>query len=104
MEGDSPSPSINPIIGGIKMAETKTKSAPQRVLVTLPLNKGRNAVQEEFFSVNGKNYIIQRGEEVEIPVEVAEVIKNAEREEVFSMRYVNKLSQNEIDKKKELGL
>lgn len=89
------------------MAETKTKSEKsesKRVLVTLPLNKGRNAIQEEFFSVNGVNYIIKRGEEVEIPVEVAEVIKNSEREEIYAMRYADKLVQNEIDKKKELGI
>ena len=45
------------------MAEAKTKQdKSQRVVVRLPRNKGKNAVQEEFFSVNGVNYIIKRGE------------------------------------------
>ena len=89
------------------MAETKTKQAEkkaQRVVVRLPRNKGKNAVQEEFFSVNGKNYIIKRGEDVEIPVEVAEVIRNAEKDEDYAMRYVDGLVKAEKDKKQELGL
>lgn len=87
------------------MAETKTKSVKtQRVVVRLPRNKGANARQEEFFSVNGKNYIIQRGVDVEIPVEVAEVIRNAEKAEDYAMRYVDGLVQAEKDKKQDLGL
>lgn len=90
------------------MAETKTKSETtkksQRVVVRLPRNKGKNAIQEEFFSVNGKNYIIKRGEDVEIPIEVAEVIRNAEKEEDYAMRYVDSLVQAEKDKKHDLGL
>ena len=89
------------------MAETKTKQEPkksQRVVVRLPRNKGKNAVQEEFFSVNGKNYIIKRGEDVEIPIEVAEVIRNAEKDEEYAMRYADSLVQAEKDKKQELGL
>ena len=89
------------------MAENKTKSEAkksQRVVVRLPRNKGKNAVQEEFFSVNGKNYIIKRGEDVEIPIEVAEVIRNAEKDEEYAMRYADSLVQAEKDKKQELGL
>ena len=87
------------------MAEAKTKQdKSQRVVVRLPRNKGKNAVQEEFFSVNGVNYIIKRGENVEIPIEVAEVIKNAEKDEEYAMQYVDGLVQAEKDKKQELGL
>lgn len=87
------------------MAEAKTKQdKSQRVVVRLPRNKGKNAVQEEFFSVNGVNYIIKRGESVEIPIEVAEVIKNAEKDEEYAMQYVDGLVQAEKDKKQELGL
>lgn len=88
------------------MAETNKKadSAKKKVEVRLPRAKGQNAIQEEFFSVNGRNYIIKRGETAEIPVEVAEVIRNAEREEEVAMRYVESLSELEAEKKKELGL
>ena len=65
---------------------------------------GQNANQEEFFSVNGKNYMIKRGEKVEIPEEVAEVIRNAEKSEEYAMRYVDGLEKSMSDKEKELGL
>lgn len=73
----------------------------KRVLVRLPRNKGQNANQDEFFSVNGKNYIIKRGEDVEIPEEVAEVIRNAELAEDYAMRYIDGLTEQEAQKKKE---
>lgn len=62
-------------------------NATAKVSVRLPRNKGQNAIQEEFFSVNFKNYIIKRGETVEIPEELAEVIRNAEKAEDYALKY-----------------
>lgn len=81
-------------------ASTKEK----RITVRLPRLPGQNAIQEEFFSVNGKNYIIKRGEEVEIPEAVAEVIRNAEKAEEYAMNYVEELERKKIEKEKELNL
>lgn len=91
------------------MADTTKKSADnatkcKRVTVKLPKLPGQNAIQEEFFSVNGKNYIIKRGETVEIPEEVAEVIRNAEKAEEYAMNYVDGLYKAKKEKEKELGL
>lgn len=86
----------------IKKADNATKE--KRVTVTLPRLRGQNAIQEEFFSVNGKNYIIKRGEEVEVPIEVAEVIRNADKAEEYAMRYVDSLENQKKEKEKELGL
>lgn len=74
------------------MADTTKKAADnatkgKRVTVRLPRLQGQNAIQEEFYSVNGKNYLIKRGETVEIPEEVAEVIRNAEMAEEYAMNY-----------------
>ena len=85
------------------MAETTknaTNNAKKRVEVRLPRNHGQNAIQDEFFSVNGKNYIIKRGETVEIPEEVAEVIRNAEKAEEYAMHYVDGLKKAEDEKLK----
>ena len=73
------------------MAETtkKPQESARRVEVRLPMNKGQNANQDEFFSVNFKNYIIKRGETVEIPEELAEVIRNGEHAEEFAMKYAD---------------
>ena len=84
------------------MAETTKQTTKKKVTVRLPRHPGQNARQEEFISVNGKNYLIQRGETVEIPEEVAEVIRNAELAEEYAMRYVDGLIQAEEDKRKEL--
>lgn len=85
------------------MADTTkqtTDNAKKRVQVRLPRNKGQHANQDEFFSVNGKNYIIKRGETVEIPECVAEVIENAEKAEEYALKYVDDLTKAEEDKKK----
>ena len=79
------------------MAETTKKTAnnAQKVQVRLPRNAGQNANQDEFFSVNFKNYIIKRGETVEIPEEVAEVIRNAEKAEEYAMKYAEEKAMRE---------
>jgi hypothetical protein len=79
------------------MAETtkKTNNNANRVQVRLPRNSGQNANQDEFFSVNFKNYIIKRGETVEIPEEVAEVIRNAEKAEEYAMQYAEEKAMRE---------
>ena len=87
----------------IKKADNATKEG-KRVTVRLPRLPGQNAIQEEFFSVNGKNYRIKRGETVEIPEAVAEVIRNNEQAEEYAMNYVEKLEKAKKEKEKELGL
>lgn len=75
------------------MADTTkqaTKNA-KKVTVKLPLNRGQNANQDEFFSVNFKNYIIKRGEVVEIPEALAEVIENADKADEYAMRYAEEV-------------
>ena len=73
------------------MADTtkKPQESARRVEVRLPMNKGQNANQDEFFSVNFKNYIIKRGETVEIPEELAEVIRNGEHAEDYALKYAD---------------
>ena len=73
------------------MAETtkQTVKNARRVEVRLPRNAGQNANQDEFFSVNFKNYIITRGETVEIPEELANAIRDAEKAEEYAMRYAD---------------
>ena len=77
-------------------AETTVENATeQRVMVKLPRLGGHNANQDEFFSVNGKNYIIKRGEYVEIPKELEEVIRNGEKAEdaAFEFAEAHKLKE-----------
>ena len=67
----------------VATAETTAKT----VKVRLPRKEGHNASQQEFYSLNFKNYIIKRGVEVEVPEELAEVILNGERAEEAAIQY-----------------
>lgn len=80
--------------------ENSAKAATSKkkmVKIRLPRLEGQNAAQEEFFSVNFKNYIIKRGVEVEVPEEIAEVIQNAEkaRDEALNFADEHKLREPE---------
>ena len=88
------------------MADTtkKTDNAKRRVTVRLPRLSGQNANQDEFFSANFKNYIIKRGETVEIPEILAEGIENNQQADEYAMRYVDGLSKSQNDKEKEFGI
>lgn len=56
------------------MADKKKET---KITMKLPKIQQANANQEEFYSVNFKNYIIKRGEPVEITEELAEAIENS---------------------------
>ena len=85
-----------------KNADNATKS--KRVTVKLPKLYGQNAIQEEFFSINGKRFMIKRGEEVEIPENLEKLILDNEKAEEYALKYVENLDQAKKDKEKELGL
>ena len=90
------------------MAETTKNIAnnakSKKVTVKLPRLAGQNAIQDDFYSVNGRNRLVKRGMEVEIPEEVAEVIRNNEQAEEYAMNYVDNLDRMKKEKEKELGL
>lgn len=68
---------------------TKSKN----VIITLPeATKG----EPEFITVslNGKTYQINRGEPVELPIEVAEIIRNGERAKKKARSYISIQSKN----------
>lgn len=79
------------------MAETKktTQNTEEKVFVKLRRSSNPNAPQEEFFSYNFHNYIIKRGEEVEIPIGLAEMIKDNEEAEDFAFRYASEVALKE---------
>lgn len=70
-----------------KVSNKKKTEADETIKVRLPRATGVNANQDEFFSVNYKNYIIKRGEYVEIPRELYEVIVNGEKAEEAAFKF-----------------
>lgn len=63
------------------------KKKSERVKIMLPMLEDPNAPQDEYYSVNFKGYRIQRGVEVSVPVELAEVIRNAEEAKLNALRF-----------------
>jgi hypothetical protein len=51
-------------------------TAPKKVKIKLPLT--RNEQDDVYVAVNGKSYLIKRGETVEVPESVAEVLQHKE--------------------------
>lgn len=85
--------------GKTETAKAVNAEAEKRVEVKLPRNAGQNANQDEFYSVNFKNYIIKRGEYVEVPKELAEVIRNQQKDEEYAMRYADEKAQKSPEMK-----
>ena len=86
------------------MAENKSTNDAKKITIRLPRAQGKDAVQEEFFSINDKRYIIKRGVTVEIPPELAEVIENGEKAEEYALNYISELKEQTSAKDKELGI
>ena len=84
------------------MADTtkKANDNAKRVTVRLPRLEGHNANQDEFFSANYKNYIIKRGQTVEIPEILAEGIENNQKAEEYALNYSDELAKAARDKEK----
>lgn len=59
------------------MAETKATIKPKTVKIKLPLT--RYEKDDVYVAINGKSYLIKRGETVEVPEAVVEVLENRER-------------------------
>ena len=74
---------------------TEVKKADDKVDILIPLESNPNAPSEEFFSVNGKNYIIKKGKTVKVPPEVAEVYYNGQKQLEKNRDYVQSVGLRE---------
>lgn len=74
----------------------------KRVQVRLPRLNGIDAVQDAVYGLNGKNYLIKRGEYVDVPGPIAEIMRNNEQAEDYAMRYIDDLKVAEETKNAQL--
>ena len=58
--------------------EVVENKAPKKVKIILPIT--RTEKEDEYVALNGKSYLIKRGEEVEVPAGVAEILRNREKQ------------------------
>lgn len=66
--------------------------AEKKVKIKLPLTRTEKA--DKWCAVNGKTFLIKRGEEVEVPDYVAEVLRNEEEMLAIGMAYEAEASKN----------
>lgn len=71
-----------------KKTETDVNQHPSTVKIKLYKDRGKYA-NDVVVIINGMSYLIKRGVEVEVPYEVAEVLRNADdmRAETVDMMY-----------------
>ena len=74
------------------MATETTSTKPKKVKIKLPLS--RTEKEDVYVAVNGRSYLIKRGEEVEVPDFVAEVIAHSEEMEAKAMAFEAQASAN----------
>lgn len=58
---------------------TTTADKPKNTKVFIPKDRRNKGDETELFYVNEKPYMVRRGEWVEVPVSVAEIIRNREK-------------------------
>lgn len=81
--------------------EAMERAKKNTVEIFLPIDRNSED-QDEFVSVNGCDYLIKRGVNVEVPVFVAKALENSERQKVEAYNYSKGL-QDKADNAKELN-
>lgn len=87
------------------MADTTKKAdnakKEKKVIVKLQRLPGTNTNQDVYVYANGRSFILKRGEEVEVPESVDEVLKNSALAEDYSIRYLEELERSARARKSE---
>jgi deoxycytidine triphosphate deaminase len=69
-----------------------TENKPKKVKIKLPLT--RTEKDDVYVAVNGKSYLIKRGETVEVPESVVEVLNHREEMLAQAMAFEDQASAN----------
>lgn len=75
------------------MADNKKAETPAEKTVKIRIPRDRKDQSDVFVSVNERTWLIKRGEEVEVPECVAEVLRNAERASEEAYDFEEKTAQ-----------
>lgn len=75
--------------------EKKAPATVKKVRIKLPLT--RTEKDDVFVGVNGKSWLIKRGEEVEVPEYVAKVLQNQEKMLALAMEYEESAASGLLD-------
>lgn len=75
------------------MSNEKKATTEKMVTITLPRKKELGKNQQDFYSVNGKNYIVKLGVPVDVPAALAELIRDNQAMENAAFEYESGLSE-----------
>ena len=78
-----------------RMQEAMEAAKAEKETIRLPITG--NGDDDVFVSVNGYKYLIRRGEEVEVPCFVAEVLKNSENQKAATYRMMEEMQKKAED-------
>lgn len=62
--------------------------------VKIRLHKDKNNKEDLFVGINGRGYLIKRGETVEVPESVAKVIEESQRQDSATADMIDELTNN----------
>ena len=79
-----------PIVEETAVEETKKVNTPKKVTIKLPLS--RTEKEDVYVGLNGRTYLIKRGEYVEVPYGVAKILERREKMLSIAMEYEAKAS------------
>ena len=71
----------------VRQADCPVIGADTKVKVTVPRIPNAKDQPDLVVSVNGKNYVIQRGKEVSVPRNVADIIRTSQKNEEKALEY-----------------
>ena len=59
----------------------------EKVTVRLPIVPGKEKQEAQFVGVNGRDWVIPRGQDFQVPRYVVEVLQNSENEQLRAVEY-----------------
>lgn len=78
------------------MATTTTTTKTEAKKIKIRLYKDNDKYRDDVqVIINGKVYLIQRGKEVEVPIAVAEVLENAQKQEQMAIEYSESIGKKD---------
>ena len=73
--------------------EVQKEAKPERKMYEIRLFKDNNKYKEPVYvGVNGRGYLIQRGETVMVPEEVKEVLENSMKQDEYTAKLIDRES------------
>lgn len=72
---------------GAQKTEPKKTEPKKTERILIPIDDDHR--EPVFVGINGKTYLIKRGEEIDVPREVAEVLRNANEQRLSAIKYMD---------------